>query len=134
MKPLEWEDRFILLGKAVRLTDRPEYETTVAGFENGCKLVTLHHANAQSMDDLSKKYEFYNEGKWQKIGKYKYVVEYRHSMPGDYFGPVNNIVYKSMDVYGMNRAHATSIFFERVKDEKGEFNIKSVELFVPEEV
>lgn len=128
MKRLEWEDRFFLLGKAVRLNDLLSYETTVAGFENESKSVTLHHANSQTMDRLLANYEIFYDGEWRKIGLSLFRITFRHIMQEDYFRPLYDISNQYTNIYGIDKADATKRFFEQHKELKGELDIKAVEL------
>lgn len=128
MKPLEWTDRFFLLGKAIRLADRPDYETTVAGFNNTNETVSLHHANNQPMDLLLQNYEIFSDGEWRKIGLCLFEITFRRLSVDDYFRPIYDIPNQYTKIYGFSESDATKRFFEWFDDVGKEVEIKSVEI------
>lgn len=127
MNPLEWDDRFFLLGKAIRLADRPEYETTVAGFNNDDKTVTLHHANNQPMDLLLKNYEVFVNNEWKKIGLFRFRIRFRHLMQEDYFRPIYDIPNQETIIHGLDEADASKRFFEYFDIKAGSLEINGVD-------
>ena len=127
MKPLDWSDRFFLLGKAIILADRPEYETTVAGFCNDTQLVTLHHGNAQSMKGLAENYRIFFNNEWTYICLKQFLVRFRYFSDGDYFKPLLEIPIQQSYHHAIDRADAINRFYEYYKDMKGNLEVQSVE-------
>ena len=127
IKPLEWTDRFFLLGKAIRLADRPEYETTVAGFSDDNKTVTLHHGNAQTMDGFAANYEVFFPDKWVPIQLKQFKIQFRSFFDGDYFRPACDIPTEYFGVYALDKGDATSKFFKHFEEIKARFEVQNVE-------